>query len=289
MQSLKTIFASLIFVSAGLAACAADSPRHSGKTLVVWVAPSNLNQQGGSALTIQSGDRFDAVVLGERDRGKWMAGSDMFQRTEQDQSTRVAETADPQTFVQIAVVYDKGHIRIYRNGELYADYPAENIDLLNIDNHIALFGLRHLGSGVGTPLAGMIDDARIFARALTQDEIKSLKPNVASSIEPLAWWDFEGKEAKDRAGRFTHNRISGNAKVEGGRLVLDGKSYLIAGRSANDVKLAAQGGTPRAPQGPYAPETPAWPANPPANWLTYHLAHPGPGAALPGDPNCAFD
>lgn len=28
------------------------------------------------------------------------------------------------------------------------------------------------------------------------------------------------------------------------------------------------------------------PANPPPNWLTYHLAHPGPGEAFPGDPNC---
>lgn len=35
-------------------------------------------------------------------------------------------------------------------------------------------------------------------------------------------------------------------------------------------------------------ETPAMPANPPANWLTYHLLHPGPGGAMPGDPNCAF-
>ncbi|MCE9555298.1 MAG: GH32 C-terminal domain-containing protein [Planctomycetes bacterium] len=289
MQSLKTILASLTFFSAGLAAYAADSPQKQDKTLLVWVAPSNLNQQGGSALTIQSGDRFDAVVLGERVRGKWMAGSDMYQRTEQNQGDRAAETADPQTFVQIAVVYREGKVLIYRNGELYADYPAQSIDLLNLDNHIAIFGLRHLGNGVGTPLAGMIDDARIYARALTQDEIKSLKPNVASSIEPLAWWDFEGKEVKDRAGRFTHNSISGNAKVDGGRLVLDGKSYLIAGRSANDVKRAAVSGAPRAPQGPYAPETPAWPANPPANWLTYHLAHPGPGPALPGDPNCAFD
>ena len=34
--------------------------------------------------------------------------------------------------------------------------------------------------------------------------------------------------------------------------------------------------------------TPAMPANPPPNWLTYHLVHPGPGAAHPGDPNCAF-
>ena len=49
------------------------------KTLVAWVSPANLNQQGGSVLTIQSGDRFDAIVFGERARGKWMAGSNFFQ------------------------------------------------------------------------------------------------------------------------------------------------------------------------------------------------------------------
>jgi sucrose-6-phosphate hydrolase SacC (GH32 family) len=38
----------------------------------------------------------------------------------------------------------------------------------------------------------------------------------------------------------------------------------------------------------FVPETPAMPENPPANWLTYHLIHPGPGRAEPGDPNCAF-
>jgi len=35
-------------------------------------------------------------------------------------------------------------------------------------------------------------------------------------------------------------------------------------------------------------ETPQWPENPPDNWVTYHLAHPGPGKAVPGDPNPAF-
>jgi sucrose-6-phosphate hydrolase SacC (GH32 family) len=35
-------------------------------------------------------------------------------------------------------------------------------------------------------------------------------------------------------------------------------------------------------------ETPVMPENPPATWLTYHLAHPGPGNAFPGDPNPAF-
>jgi len=35
-------------------------------------------------------------------------------------------------------------------------------------------------------------------------------------------------------------------------------------------------------------DVPAMPTNPPKTWLTYHLAHPGPGNAMPGDPNCAF-
>ena len=35
-------------------------------------------------------------------------------------------------------------------------------------------------------------------------------------------------------------------------------------------------------------ETPAMPANRPKTWLTYHLAHPGPSGASPGDPNPAF-
>jgi len=35
-------------------------------------------------------------------------------------------------------------------------------------------------------------------------------------------------------------------------------------------------------------ETPVIPKSLPKTWLTYHLAHPGPGNAFPGDPNPAF-
>ncbi len=35
-------------------------------------------------------------------------------------------------------------------------------------------------------------------------------------------------------------------------------------------------------------ETPVMPENPRETWLTYHLAHPGPGKASPGDPNHAI-
>ena len=137
------------------------------KTLVVLGLAGQPNQQGGSVLTIQDGDRFDAIVFGERASGKWMAGSDFFQRTQRDQDANAEETAGPDEMVQIAIVYEGDNIRIYRNGQAYAAYKTQNVDLLNVENHIAVFGLRHVGAGSGTPLAGSIEDARIFARALT--------------------------------------------------------------------------------------------------------------------------
>lgn len=285
---MKTASISLAILLCSAHLLAAAEPR-TNKTLVAWVIPANLAQQGGSVLTIQSGDRFDAIVFGERVPGRWMAGSNYFRRTQADQNHYPAETADERTVVQIAIVYDGGDVRIYRNGEPYATYRTKNIDLLGIDNHIALFGLRHIGAGTGTPFAGAIEDARIYARALTQADIASLKPNQRSAIDPLAWWDFEGDSVTDRAGRFEHSAMTDGIKLAGGRLVLDGKGYLVAARSEDDAKKGVRTGSARAPAPPYVPETPAWPEDPPANWLTFHLAHPGPGGAHPGDPNCAFD
>jgi len=259
------------------------------KTLVAWVAPANLDQQGGSALTIQSGDRFDAIVLGERARRKWMAGSDFFRRTQNDQSANAAETAGPGSLVQVAIVYEGDDVRILRNGEPYAAYKTQNVDLVSVENHIVVFGLRHVGAGTGTPLAGAIDDARIYPRALTAREIQSLRPNQPSDLSPLAWWDFEGEAAKDRAGRFAHHATVGGVKIKDGRLVLDGAGYLVAARSEADAKLATRRGATLPPPGPYVPDTPTWPDPPPADWMTFHLAHPGPGVAMPGDPNCIFD
>lgn len=264
-------------------------PPKTDKTLVAWVSLVNLTQQGGSALTIQSGDQFDAIVLGERVRGKWMAGSDFLHRTQKDQNANVVETVGPDALVQLAIVYESDQVRIYRNGAPYAVYKTQNVDLLNIENHIAVFGLRHVGAGTGTPLAASIEDARIYGRALTPQEIQSLRPNETSDLKPLAWWDFEGEAVKDRAGHFTHHVIVGGTKVKGGRLVLDGKGYLVAARSETDARQATLNAPLPPPTGPFVPETPSWPDRPPASWMTFHLAHPGPGPAMPGDPNCIFD
>ena len=268
---MKTTMISLMIGVATLAACGADAAE-TDKTLVSWVILADKNVTGGSVLTIQNGSQFDGIVFAELQPGRWMSGSDGFGRTEEEQSAYPTETADSKTLVQIAIVYKDDHVFIYRNGELYASHKAENIDLLSSKDNVVLFGLRRLGHCRDGNISGSIEDARIYARALSVDEIKSLEPNKASTIKPYAWWDFEGDKVVDRAGRYTHiiKRMGGPAaKLADGRLVLFERAALRV-------------------TGPYQPETPQWPENPPENWMTYHLAHPGPGNAWPADPNTAF-
>ena len=62
-----------------------------------------------------------------------------------------------------------------------------NVNLFG-DNHIALFGLRHVGATTGSPLSGSIEDARIYGQALTAQQLAALEPNQAGELEPLAWW-----------------------------------------------------------------------------------------------------
>jgi sucrose-6-phosphate hydrolase SacC (GH32 family) len=283
---MKRITVSLAIGIAAFFSCGGNAAE-TDKTLVVWVAPANLTHRGGSALTIQSGDQFDGIVFGELQPGKWMAGSDFHKRTEKAQDKYIPETTDSKTMVQMAIVYKDDRILIYRNGESYATYRTKNIDLLSPENNIAVFGLRHVGAGGGR-ISGTIEDARIYSKALTLDEIKSLEANKRSEIEPYAWWDFEGDKVEDRTGRFAHSRMKNGAKLADGKLVLSEYSILVAAATEDDAKMATRAQGAHAPAAPYVEETPAMPKDVPANWLTYHLAHPGPGVGMPGDPNPAF-
>jgi sucrose-6-phosphate hydrolase SacC (GH32 family) len=273
------ILGSRIFRLSLLLACAlaygADQEVLKDKTLVVWVAPANLTQRGGSALTIEDmHSHFDGIVFGELSAGKWMAGSDMYNRTDKNQTAFPAETADPKTFVQIALVYKGRQITVYRNGAHYSQHTMAHEPMESMGRRFIVIGKRHRAQGGTEHFAGAIDDARIYDQALSPDQLAALKPNVESELKPWAWWTFDDKDAKDRTGRFEITELTGGAKVEDGKLVLDGISGEFLGRTA------------KVP--PFVPEIPTRPAVPPANWLTFHLAHPGPGTAIPGDPNCAF-
>jgi sucrose-6-phosphate hydrolase SacC (GH32 family) len=96
---------------------------------------------------------------------------------------------------------------------------------------------------------GGIDDVRLYNRALSAGEIKTmaLADGKAAVSGIVGWWTFDG-DLKNSAAEAPKNLL---ATLEG-------------------------------------THTPVMPKSLPSSWLTYHLAHPGPDNAIPGDPNCAI-
>jgi len=210
------------------------------KTLVAWVSLADLSQRGGSALTlIDDRERFDAIVFGERAPRRWMAGSDFFRRTPGDQSAYPQETADDETTVKITIVYAGDVITIYRDANQYARYTIDKPQSFN-DDATVLIGLRYVGHmGEIGFLAGAIEEARIYDRALDAEAIATLKPNSDSIPKPMAQWTFEDGTAVDTMGTFTKSTVHGAARIVDGKLHLDGKTaYLECFRPR---KLAVEG------------------------------------------------
>ena len=152
------------------------------KTLVAWVAPANLTQRGGSVLTMDDRQsHFDGIVFGELAPARWMAGSDFHRRTEKKQDGWPAETADANTVVQIAIVYRGNEVTVYRNGREYSRHTIKSAQTFGADS-VVIIGPRHL-EGMQDRFAGAVDDARIYDRALSTEQIAALKPKPAPNNE----------------------------------------------------------------------------------------------------------
>ncbi len=230
--SIGCLLAALVFSTA----CLADEPaapkswRLRDKTFVAWAAPANTSQRGGSVLTLQNlGKEFDAVVFGEIEPGRWMAGSEGFARTSHDQAAWPKETADAKTMVQIAVAYRGKQVSLFRDGKAYAEYTMASEPVEFSDSSIVLLGLRHLEILGSQGFVGEIEDARIYPEALDAEALSRLKPDQPSEKPPLAWWTFEDDSAADRMNTFPPGRLTGAATIQGGRLRLDGGFLLVGG------------------------------------------------------------
>jgi len=148
------------------------------KTLEAWVSLPNRGQRGGGVLSIQTPEllEFDAIVYGEREPKKWIAGSSAFQRTK-DLDAAV-ESSAPDTVVHMAIVYGlDNRISVYRNGEPYAaSYLPEGANstlrTYSTGKSRVLLGLRHPGAANGF-LEGEILEARLYDRALTSEQIRA--------------------------------------------------------------------------------------------------------------------
>jgi mono/diheme cytochrome c family protein len=172
----------------GYAATESISMPMSAKTLEVWVSPATLDQSGGGVLSTQTTDGilFDAIVYAELEPRKWMAGSNNFSRTKSFEGA--VEDQDAGDSIHLAIVYSEdGSIRGYRNGQPYGK-PYQGGGLLQMQpgSWQVLFGLRHGEAGGNRLFRGAIHEARVYDRALAEEEIaSSFEAGFAGSRQQL--------------------------------------------------------------------------------------------------------
>jgi len=143
------------------------------KTLEAWVQLDNLTQRGGGVITVQGKDGvvFDSIVFAEKQPGHWVAGSDHFMRSEPFNCP--AETEAANRIVHLAVVYEAdGTVRGYRDGEPYGRaYRKAPGAVFEAESSQILLGCRHGKPSGNRGLAARIHRARLYDRALTEEEI----------------------------------------------------------------------------------------------------------------------
>ena len=138
------------------------------KTLEAWVILDNLQQRGGGAISVQTpgGLIFDAIVFGEREPQRWMAGSNGFVRTKsfsgpgEEQATSRA--------VHLAITYKAdGTITGYRDGQPYGKPYKTGFQRYAAGQAELIFGLRHAPAGGNKFLAARILKASLYNKALS--------------------------------------------------------------------------------------------------------------------------
>jgi hypothetical protein len=146
----------------------------SEKTLEAWVRLDGLDQRGGGVIGVQTldGNVFDSIVFGEKQPRRWIAGSDFFKRTRPLEQVPDESHAE-ERFVHVAVVYHADRrIAAYYDGQLYGEpYQADGLVQFAAGKSQVIFGLRHGPPGGNKMLAGKIDRAALYDRALSPDEI----------------------------------------------------------------------------------------------------------------------
>lgn len=224
----------------------ASTPPLRDKTLVAWVRLADLEQRGGSVLTIEhpDGRQFDAIVFGEREPRRWMPGSDRHQRSPRNEAQRSwpEETSPPDAVVQMALVFQGKKGTLYRDGSAYAAHDiAEPVTFPSGSSLI--LGWRHTGAGPieRSYFRGEILDARVYGTALSAEQIAALRVDAESGPKPIAWYDFADGSTRDRTGNFPDGMLFGNARAENGALVLgDGDHLKVPGAMNTQARLTSK-------------------------------------------------
>lgn len=177
------------------------------KTLEAWVSLADLQQGGGSAISLQNanGSNFDGIVFGERQPRKWTAGSDGFNRT-RDLDAPEETSATAGQFVHVAIAYHADNrIAVYRNGVPYGKpyTPGSPLQTFKAGDANIVIGLRHTGGGRPW-LTGQVQRAALYDRALSPEEIAASFRSSGLGIPPeeiAAHLTPQERDARDQVAK----------------------------------------------------------------------------------------
>ena len=176
------------------------------KSLISWFCFDEDTPQHCSVISVQAADKYDALAFGQDVPGKWSTSSEGNTRTQNP--AQLEQNPEQEIilgkFIMMAAVYKDNSVIIYRNGAVYANYTIkEPFDFLNSPYLQLAIGCVNLNPNYATSFKGKVKDVRIYAQALTQEQIKTLKPNEPSDIQPFSWYDFsQDGWWEDRTGKF---------------------------------------------------------------------------------------
>ena len=213
------------------------------KTLEAWVRLGDLGQRGGAAISLQTrnGDVFDAIVFGEQEPRRWMAGSDRFQRTKSFNGPEEREAKD--RAVHVAIVYHgDGTIEGFRDGKRYGTpYKSSGPHHFRAQDSEVVFGLRHSPASEAKLLDGAILGAQLYDRALTPKELAisaATGPGGVSEEELLAQLTEEQRSRR----REIQERLNALASESRGIDSVQGnKTYAAVPRKPPTVRVLERG------------------------------------------------
>jgi mono/diheme cytochrome c family protein len=212
----------------------------SAKSLEVWLMLTNVEQRGGGAISVQSssGAIFDALVFGEKEPGKWMAGSNGFSRWQSFNAPPELEAG--RSVVKIVVVYGSDRtITAYRNGRRYgAAYTAPSLAAYETGKSQVLFGLRHSPPGGDRFLGAAIDRAALYDRALAPEEVAALA-GVASDI--VTDEQILAGLSRDGLRRYRQLQFELSNVQAQNRLLAGGKTYAVVPAQPEATFILARG------------------------------------------------
>jgi hypothetical protein len=145
------------------------------KTLEAWVKLDSLDQRGGGVISLQTpdGNEFDAIVFGENEPARWMAGSNGFARYKPFGGPDEKDAA--REHVHFALTYaEDGTITGFRNGKSYGKaYASRGPLAFKARNAVVVFGCRHEPAGGNKMLAGTVTAARLYDTALSAEQVEA--------------------------------------------------------------------------------------------------------------------